>query len=298
MPLTVITIKNVPQSLRGDLTKWMQEIATGVYVGNFNVKVRENLWNRVKDSVKCGEATISFSYRNEIGYNFDTINAQREVKDFDGIPLIFLPNEKNDKENSCKLGFSNVAKYRRIKKYSHNLNKKKQKSYVVVDIETDGLNEYENSIIEIGAIKVENSNIYEFNHLIKIPKTLSKNIINLTGITQELINNEGKSMDIVLNEFLKFIGNLDIVGYNVDFDIRFINSELKKLGIEKLKNNVYDLMKYVKNEKLFLDNYKLQTVLQVYGIDEKIPHRALLDSKIIYKLSTKVNKFLINLNKE
>lgn len=298
MPLTVITIKNVPQSLRGDLTKWMQEIATGVYVGNFNVKVRENLWNRVKDSVKCGEATISFSYRNEIGYNFDTINAQREVKDFDGIPLIFLPNEKNDKENSCKLGFSNVAKYRRIKKYSHNLNKKKQKSYVVVDIETDGLNEYENSIIEIGAIKVENSNIYEFNHLIKIPKTLSKNIINLTGITQELINNEGKSMDIVLNEFLKFIGNLDIVGYNVDFDIRFINSELKKLGIEKLKNNVYDLMKYVKNEKLFLDNYKLQTVLQAYGIDEKIPHRALLDSKIIYKLSTKVNKFLINLNKE
>ena len=231
-------------------------------------------------------------------YNFDTINAQREVKDFDGIPLIFLPNEKNDKENSCKLGFSNVAKYRRIKKYSHNLNKKKQKSYVVVDIETDGLNEYENSIIEIGAIKVENSNIYEFNHLIKIPKTLSKNIINLTGITQELINNEGKSMDIVLNEFLKFIGNLDIVGYNVDFDIRFINSELKKLGIEKLKNNVYDLMKYVKNEKLFLDNYKLQTVLQAYGIDEKIPHRALLDSKIIYKLSTKVNKFLINLNKE
>ena len=57
-------------------------------------------------------------------------------------------------------------------------------------------------------------------------------------------------------------------------------------------------MKYVKNEKLFLDNYKLQTVLQAYGIDEKIPHRALLDSKIIYKLSTKVNKFLINLNKE
>ena len=33
MPLTVITVKNAPQALRGDLTKWMQEIATGVYVG-------------------------------------------------------------------------------------------------------------------------------------------------------------------------------------------------------------------------------------------------------------------------
>ena len=48
MPLTVITVKTVPPSLRGDLTKWMQEIATGVYVGNFNSKVREELWERVK----------------------------------------------------------------------------------------------------------------------------------------------------------------------------------------------------------------------------------------------------------
>lgn len=44
MPLAVITIKNSPNSLRGDLTKWMQEIATGVYVGNFNSKIREELW--------------------------------------------------------------------------------------------------------------------------------------------------------------------------------------------------------------------------------------------------------------
>ena len=35
MPFTVITLQTVPLSLKGDLTKWMQEIATGVYVGNF-----------------------------------------------------------------------------------------------------------------------------------------------------------------------------------------------------------------------------------------------------------------------
>ena len=44
MPFTVITLKKVPNSLRGDLTRWMQEIATGVYVGNFNSRVREALW--------------------------------------------------------------------------------------------------------------------------------------------------------------------------------------------------------------------------------------------------------------
>ena len=36
MPFTVITLKKVPPYMRGDLTKWMQEIDTGVYIGNFN----------------------------------------------------------------------------------------------------------------------------------------------------------------------------------------------------------------------------------------------------------------------
>ena len=59
MPFTVITLSKVPSSLRGDLTKWLQEVASGVYVGNLNTKVREKLWDRVKDNLKDGEATIS-----------------------------------------------------------------------------------------------------------------------------------------------------------------------------------------------------------------------------------------------
>lgn len=41
MPFTVITLKSVPPSLKGDLTRWMQEIDTGVYVGNFNTRIRD-----------------------------------------------------------------------------------------------------------------------------------------------------------------------------------------------------------------------------------------------------------------
>lgn len=77
MPLTVITLKNCPLSLRGDLTKWMQEISTGVYIGNFNSKIREKLRERVVDSVGIGEATMSYAYRNEIGYNFQTHNCSK-----------------------------------------------------------------------------------------------------------------------------------------------------------------------------------------------------------------------------
>ena len=41
--MIVITLSKTPNSLRGDLTKWCQEIQTGVYVGNLNAKVRELL---------------------------------------------------------------------------------------------------------------------------------------------------------------------------------------------------------------------------------------------------------------
>ena len=93
MPFTVITLKKVPESLRGDLTRWMQEISTGVYVGNYNSRVREFLWKRVVETVGNGEATICYSCRNEIGYAFGTCNTERKVIDFDGIPLVLIPVE-------------------------------------------------------------------------------------------------------------------------------------------------------------------------------------------------------------
>ena len=58
MPLTVLTLKNVPPSLKGDLTKWMQEIATGVYVGNINTRVREKLWDRSFSRRRGGDPGI------------------------------------------------------------------------------------------------------------------------------------------------------------------------------------------------------------------------------------------------
>lgn len=117
MPFTVITLKSVPPSLRGDLTKWMQEIATGVFVGNFNTRVREELWKRVKDSVKSGEATISYTYRNETGYTFETINSLREVINCEGIPLIVLKNDYINHVEKTKLGFSNASKHHNARKY-------------------------------------------------------------------------------------------------------------------------------------------------------------------------------------
>ena len=292
MPFTVITLKKVPQALRGDLTKWMQEITTGVYIGNFNTKVREKLWKRVKENVKDGEATLSFSYRNELGYQFDTHNTSFSNIDMEGIPLVFIPNENIDEKREIKHGFSNAAKFRNAKRYKAHRTKLDSKDFVIIDIETDGLDKEKDYIIEIGAVKSVVGRISEFQSLISYEGTLPKHIVAMTGITTNMLKTDGKSVEVVLKNFKEFIGDLDIIGYNVSFDIEFINIALSKFELEKLENKRYDLMKFVKNEKLFLVNYKLQTVIKEYGVGNEVPHRALEDARLIYKLAVKVNKFM------
>lgn len=296
MPFTVITLSKVPNSLRGDLSKWLQEVATGVYVGNLNTKVREKLWERVKDNLKDGEATISYYHRNEIGYNFETINSIREVIDSEGLPLVLVKKEEKERENTLKEGFSKAAQFKKIKNIEHSKLKKeaekeKSKEYVVVDIETDGLDINKNKIIEIGAVKV-GKNREEFHRLIKIQGKLPEEIVRLTKIDDEMLEREGVLIGEALKEFLEFIVEKNLVGYNVNFDIQFLNEALDRENLPKLKNKVYDIMQYVKKENLFLKNYKLKTVLNSYGIEEEVPHRALEDARLEEKLILKVKKLL------
>lgn len=285
MPFTVITLKSSPPSLRGDLTKWMQEIATGVYVGNFNKKVREELWERVVESLGPGETTMTYAFRNEIGYKFETHNSGKLTIDADGIPLVLTPNKIEKTQGQDKHGFSKEAKFRKAKKYTEAREKKKEE-YIVLDLETTGLNPLEDSILEIGAIK-KAKNIEEFHTMIQYKGELKREIRELTGIRAEELE-KGEEEKIAIEELLDFIEDRPILGYNIDFDIKFINEALKKQGLDKIRNKTYDIMKYVKREKLFLKNYQLQTVIKEYGMEEKVPHRALEDAKIIQVLAEKV----------
>lgn len=294
MPFTVITLSKVPSSLRGDLTKWLQEVASGVYVGNLNTKVREKLWDRVKDNLKDGEATISYYYRNEIGYKFETINGDREVLDSEGLPLVLIKKEIKEKDKSLKEGFSKAAQFKKIKNIEHSkvkksINKKEIKKYAVLDLETDGLNPINDNIIEIGAVKVGERQ-ENFQRFIKIEGKLPEEIKSLTRIDDGMLEEKGIPLKRALEEFIEFIGDTSILGYNVAFDIKFLNSSLEKEDLAKINNKVYDIMQFVKKDNLFLNNYKLETVLKSYGIDEEVPHRALEDAILEEKLIHKVNK--------
>lgn len=305
MPFTVITLKSVPPSLKGDLTRWMQEIDTGVFVGNFNTRIRENLWQRVCKQVGKGEATMSFACRNELGYDFCTFNSTRQVMYYDGLPLVLYPEKEDQLKEELGKGFSDAYKMHKAMKkmssgsssesnhLSHDSTQKSEgkDSYVVIDIETTGLYAEADAIIEIGAVKITEGNEEYFQRLVNIGFGLSDSIIRLTGITDSMLQQNGNSLESVLKEFLDFIDGLDLIGYNSQFDIKFLNKSLEQCGMKHLTNTIYDLKKIVKKDNLFQANYKLDTSLKAYGIEKSVPHRALEDAKLIYELSTKVKKF-------
>ena len=299
MAMTVITISNVPASLRGDLTKWMQEIATGVYIGDLNPRVREELWKRVIQSAGKGQATLCYAKRNELGYQFQTHRTRQINVSFDGIPLVMIPKEEKHISTGLKPGFSNQSKFRRARKYMSKRDKRGPIApYVVIDIETTGLDSLRDDIIEIAAVRVEAGNYEEFSCLVSNDCSLPDEIVKLTGITNEILAKEGQDISKALEAFISFIGDFPIVGYNLYFDIDFINRNLRALNKDTIKNRKIDLMGLVKKEKMFLKSYKLKDVLLAYGINEPVLHRALEDAKLTHALSTKVNGFGGQLNRK
>ena len=160
--------------------------------------------------------------------------------------------------------------------------------YVLVDIETTGLSPQKDDIIEIGAIKVKNNVVVEsYSTLLKIDRKVPSYITNLTGITTDMIEKEGREISEVLKEFVDFAGNNILVGHNVNFDINFIYDKCEKYLEQPLSNDFIDTMKIAKR-LIDTPNYKLGTLAEYFQVNYNGAHRGLKDVEITYEVYNKL----------
>ncbi|HEY79739.1 MAG TPA: type I-E CRISPR-associated endoribonuclease Cas2, partial [Caldilineae bacterium] len=66
--MVVIILEKVPTSLRGELSRWLIEPHTGVFVGHVSAMVRERLWMKVCSKLRGGGALLIYSTNNEQRY--------------------------------------------------------------------------------------------------------------------------------------------------------------------------------------------------------------------------------------
>ncbi len=92
--MVVLFIEKAPASLRGEITRWLVELRTGVFVGNISALVRDKLWEQTSEKIKGGSATLLQSASNEQGYIIRTHgDTPRTIRNFDGLQLVTIPNK-------------------------------------------------------------------------------------------------------------------------------------------------------------------------------------------------------------
>lgn len=97
MPVTVIALERVPPGLRGDLSRWMLQPQTNVFVGNISAMVRERLWVRVTRHKSTGACLMINTAMNEQGFEIrQDGDRERAIVDLEGIALIRLPPQDGD----------------------------------------------------------------------------------------------------------------------------------------------------------------------------------------------------------
>ena len=126
------------------------------------------------------------------------------------------------------------------KKYTNSFGKNASK-YVVLSIETSGLDVEKDVIMAISATAIIDNRIIineSFELFIQQIKTASIDLSNdFISVSQIEKVNEITAIETLIN----FLSNAVIVGHRVGFDIEMINKYLSKQKLGKLRNEAYDV---------------------------------------------------------
>jgi len=86
-------LEKTPKSLRGELTRWLLEIDTGVFVGEASAVVRELLWEKCCLRASGGRCCQIWRMNNEQGFMVRMQgHHDREMIDFEGLSLVSVKN--------------------------------------------------------------------------------------------------------------------------------------------------------------------------------------------------------------
>ena len=160
--------------------------------------------------------------------------------------------------------------------------------FVAVDLETTGLNKKQDRVTEIGMVLyVGGKEVASYSKLINPEMPIPKEIVKLTGITDEAVKNAPKFSEIA-DEVLDFIGRYAICGHQVDFDFNFLNVELERAGYKKLRNWQIDTLSTARMLLTNEEGYNLGKVALSLGIDLENAHRALDDARASGEIALKL----------
>lgn len=149
-----------------------------------------------------------------------------------------------------------------------------------VDTETTGLSPQDDRITEIGAVAwdvIEAAPVGFFHRFIKQDKPVPEEIVELTGITDRILDLYGVPEDEALADFVKFLGTSDyLVAQNAPFDKGMLDAAFLRnhrfipeiIWVDTAKDVPYPAR---------MKNRNLVGLAAEHGFLNPFPHRAVTD---------------------
>ena len=164
-------------------------------------------------------------------------------------------------------------------------------TFVVFDIETTGFSYHKDTIIEIGAVKVEKGVVTErFSQLINPLRPIPPEISELTGISEDMVSDQ-PSLEEVLPRFMAFIEGAPVVAHNANFDCSFIRYYCEKLALP-FTSLIVDTLALSRLLLTDIKKHNLKAVTKYLKIVLNDHHRAVADAEATARVFVKFTEML------
>ncbi|PPK88265.1 DNA polymerase-3 subunit epsilon [Neolewinella xylanilytica] len=152
-----------------------------------------------------------------------------------------------------------------------------KREYAIVDIETTGGRASRSRITEIGIVVYDGEKVTEtFETLLDPEQYIPAGIVELTGITQEMVSGQPKFYEVA-KQIVELTEGRIFVAHNAKFDYGFLREEFSRLGYTFSRRKLCTVRL---TRKCFpgLKSYSLGNLIQHFGFQVEARHRALADA--------------------
>lgn len=159
---------------------------------------------------------------------------------------------------------------------------------IVLDTETTGLDPADgHRVLEIGAVEIVHQSLTGnvFHVLINPERDVPEEAARVHGHTAAVLKDKPVFAKIV-DDFLAFIADSKLVIHNAEFDVRFMNAELARLGLATINmDRVVDTLALARKKHPGQPN-SLDALCDRYRVDRsrRVRHGALLDAEILVEV--------------
>lgn len=253
----------------------------------------QNSYDVLVNDQKIGETRqedftfIKTNYDRIYNLSID-VEHDKDSKDSDYIPSLNIKYYTADKYRTL----SDYIYSPRGQRVSKMFNPVFLNEYMVIDIETTGLDPLYNDILEVAALHIKDGEIIDTFSELCFSDKISAESFSVNHISKEMVQSCRKCPE-VLKDFSTFIGDLPLIGHNIDYDLSFICS------IHPITNQFDDtciladeFLMGKRGGSIRIENRKLPTVCKALGVQQDTTHRAFGDSTSTYLCYEKMKQYI------